>query len=176
MRAMVPSGVPRVFPTRGEDTPFERSLNALYYSAVIYVLALGAMALGLAKHDIIELYRGQRSLGDYLAAAVLLALLLPTVVAEAARRWRHSRGVRPWFLGTLRISPGHTVSSGWNQAFGREGTLMVRNAERRARGRRVLRAGQPRRLLGTHAGSVHRRTLVPSNEAAWHQLSAPPRR
>jgi hypothetical protein len=32
----------RTYAVRGEDTPFKRLLNALYYSALIYAVALGA--------------------------------------------------------------------------------------------------------------------------------------
>ena len=34
----------RMFAVRGEDTPFERLLNALYYSALVYAVALGGQS------------------------------------------------------------------------------------------------------------------------------------
>ncbi len=117
----------RMFAVRGEDTQFERLLNALYYSALIYALALaGGAACGLDKTDIKELYNGQKSLAEDLEAAAIVALALPLAIAFVGLWWRKSRTVRPWMLGLVRISAAHSVDSGWNEAFSREGAPMIR--------------------------------------------------
>jgi hypothetical protein len=117
----------RMFAVRDEVTAFERLLNALYYSAVIYAILLAAGALlGIDKGDVVGLYKGQKSLGEDLLAAAIIALGLPVLIALAGLWWRRSRRVRPWFLAVLGISPSHTVSSGWNEAFGRGKTPMLR--------------------------------------------------
>ncbi len=117
----------RMFAVRGEETPFERLLNALFYSALIYafVLAVGAI-FGLDKSDVVGFYKGQKPFGADLAAAVIIALGLPLVVAFIGLRWRHSVHVRPWVLDGLRISASHSVSSGWNEAFSRGTTPLLR--------------------------------------------------
>jgi hypothetical protein len=117
----------RMFAVRGEDTPFERLLNALYYSALIYAIVLCAgLVFGLSKHDLVQFYHGEKSLDDDLAAAVIIVIALPSILAVMGLRWRKSRKLRPQVLGALAISPSHSVSSGWNEAFSREGTMMVR--------------------------------------------------
>lgn len=117
----------RSYAVRGEDTPFERLLNALYYSALVYGVALvAAWLVGLDKQDVVAFYRGEKSLGEDLAAAGLVAIALPLIISEAGRRWRRSERLRPRVLRALRISEGHSIRSGWNQMFGREGTALVR--------------------------------------------------
>jgi Family of unknown function (DUF6338) len=117
----------RMFAVRDEVTSFERLLNALYYSAVVYAIVLGAGALlGLDKGDVVGLYNGRKSLEEDLLAAALIALALPMSVALAGLWWRASDRIRPWVLALLGISPSHTVSSGWNEAFGRTTTQMLR--------------------------------------------------
>jgi len=117
----------RMFAVRDEVTAFERLLNALYYSAVIYAIVLGTGALlGVDKGDVVGLYHGRKSLGEDLLAAGIIALVLPTLIALAGLWWRGSRTVRPLVLGVFGISPSHSVSSGWNEAFGRTTTPMLR--------------------------------------------------
>lgn len=117
----------RMFAVRGEDTQFERLLNALYYSALIYAIVLAAGALGgLDKADIVWFYRGKKSLAEDFEAAALITLVLPVVIAVVGLRWRSSRKVRPFVLHFIGVSPSHSVSSGWNEAFGREGSPMLR--------------------------------------------------
>lgn len=117
----------RTHTIRGEETPFERLLNALYYSALIYAIAVVVgLAVGLDKSDLVEFCKGEKSLGEDLALAILIALVLPAAISELGLLWRKSRRLRPWTLGRLKISPAHSVSSAWNEAFGRDGTPMVR--------------------------------------------------
>jgi hypothetical protein len=116
----------RTHTIRGQETPFERLLNALYYSALIYAITVGiGLAFGLGKADVVEFYRGEKSPGEDLALAVVIALLLPAMLSELGLLWGKAR-VRPWVLRRLGISPAHSVSSAWNEAFKKEGTPMIR--------------------------------------------------
>jgi hypothetical protein len=117
----------RMFAVRGEDTQFERLLNALYYSALIYAIVFAACAVaGVDKADVVGFYRGEKSLAEDLAAGATVALVLPVVVATIGLRWRSSRQVRSGVLRFVGVSPSHGVISAWNEAFGREGFPMLR--------------------------------------------------
>lgn len=114
----------RMFAVRGEDTPFERLLNALYYSALVYAVALGGgLILGLTTQELVKLYHGEMSLKADLAAAATVVIALPTTLAALGLRWRKSRQLRPLVLRVIGISPSHSVASGWNEAFSREGQM-----------------------------------------------------
>jgi hypothetical protein len=117
----------RMFAVRGEDTQFERLLNALYYSALIYAIVFAAGALaGANKTDVVEFYHGEKSLAEDMVASGIIALALPAAIATIGLRWRGSRKVRPGLLKFIGVSPSHSVSSGWNEAFSRKGTPMLR--------------------------------------------------
>jgi hypothetical protein len=108
----------RTFTVPGQQSPFERLLNALYFSALVFCIVLGlGLLAGLNKADVVEIYQGRKPLGQTIGAAAALVLLVPVLVADASRRWRGSKRLRPWTLDRLGISRGHSVSSGWNQAF-----------------------------------------------------------
>jgi hypothetical protein len=108
----------RTYWVRGEDSPFERLLNALYYSALIYlVVAVAAVVRGTSNHEISELYHGGSPLWVYLVLGVIGFLALPLMIAEFGRRWQLSRRLRPWVLRLSRIDPGHSVPAGWEQLF-----------------------------------------------------------
>lgn len=52
----------RTYVTKPDDTPFERLLNALYFSFLTYLILFGiALLLGAAKDDIAEFYSGEKS-------------------------------------------------------------------------------------------------------------------
>jgi len=114
----------RMFAVRGEDTPFERLLNALYYSALVYAIALGVgLTLGLTTKELVDFYHGRMSLWEDLIAAALITVALPVILATLGLRWRKSRRLRPLALRVIGISPSHSVASGWNEAFSREGWM-----------------------------------------------------
>jgi Family of unknown function (DUF6338) len=117
----------RMFAVRDEDTQFERLLNALYYSALIYaiVFAVGAL-IGLDKRDVVGFYRGEKSLAEDLEGAVAITLVIPAAIAVVGLRWRGSNKMRPFVLNFVGVSPSHGVSSAWNEAFSREGSPMLR--------------------------------------------------
>lgn len=107
----------RTYTIPSEQKPFERLLLALYYAALVYAIAIGIGALlGLDKSDIEDLYAGRKPLDDLIAAAVVVILVIPVIIAEAGRHWRLSRR-REQVYGRLRISVAHDVDSGWNKAF-----------------------------------------------------------
>ncbi len=114
----------RMFAVRGEDTPFERLLNALYYSALVYAVALGGgLVCGLTTRELVKLYHGEMSLKADLGAAAAVVIALPTILAAVGLRWRKSRRLRPLVLRVIGISPSHSVASGRNEAFSREGQM-----------------------------------------------------
>ena len=108
----------RTYRVKGQDSPFERLLNALYFSSIIYVvLGLAWVVGGLGRDDISRLYAGHDSVGVYLLLAVVGLFILPAVIAELGRRWQKSRELRPWFLKRAGIDRGHAVPAGWEQLF-----------------------------------------------------------
>lgn len=122
----------RTYWVRGDDTPFERLLNALYYSALVYLtLALVALVFGQGTEDVSALYRGEHSFGVYIGLAAVGFLLLPLAIAELSRTWQRSKRLRPWILRKAGIDRGHSVPAGWEQMFlhspgAREGHLLLR--------------------------------------------------
>jgi hypothetical protein len=117
----------RLYVVRGEETPFERLLSALLYSAVIYgTLLLAAHRLGLQKSDLVEFHNGAKPLGDDLLAASAILLLLPGLIAVIGSRWTASETLRPRVLRLLGSSETHNADSAWNQMFSKQGTCLVR--------------------------------------------------
>lgn len=108
----------RTYRVKGQDSPFERLLNALYFSSIIYVvLGMAWVVGGLGRDDISRLYAGHDSVGVYLLLAVVGLFVLPAAIAEFGRRWQKSRELRPWFLKRAGIDRGHAVPAGWEQLF-----------------------------------------------------------
>ena len=117
----------RTHTIKGEDSAFERLLGALYYSALIYAIAVGgASLLGLSRDDISEFADGHWTLGEYLGAGVVVVLALPLAIAELGLLWRRSAGLRPWVLDKVRVSPSHSTPSGWDHFFGQNEPALVR--------------------------------------------------
>lgn len=117
----------RTHTVKGEDTPFERLLGALYYSALIYALVLtGGWLLGLRREDVADFTDGKWTLGQYLGVGVAGALALPLAISYMGLQWRRSSVVRPRVLKWLRISPAHSTPSGWDHFFGLNSPALVR--------------------------------------------------
>lgn len=117
----------RLYVVRGEDAPFERLLSALLYSAIIYgVLMVAAHGLGLQKSDLVEFQTGKKSLGDDLAAAAAILLLLPGLIAVSGSRWMTSRRLRPMALRLAGGPRSHGTTSAWNQLFSERDPCLVR--------------------------------------------------
>jgi Family of unknown function (DUF6338) len=103
---------------RGEDTAFERLLNALYYSSLIYAAAaVAGYFAGIDTHDVSRLYHGKAQFGSYVALAFAGLFVLPMLLAELGRRWQKSRRLRGSVLRKAKIDPGHSVPAGWEQLF-----------------------------------------------------------
>jgi uncharacterized protein DUF6338 len=108
----------RIYWIKGQDTPFERLLNALYYSSIVYiVLGLGVVIGGGDKGDVTQAYAGEASIAVYLLVAFAGLFALPWAIAELGRRWQGSEVLRPRVLRTFGIDPGHSVTAGWEQLF-----------------------------------------------------------
>lgn len=108
----------RTYMIKGQDTQFERLLNALYYSSIIYaVLGLGIAAWGFRDDNVSSLYAGHYALGVYLLLGFLALFILPFSIAECGRRWQRSEKWRPALLSWAGIDPGHGVPAGWEQLF-----------------------------------------------------------
>jgi hypothetical protein len=108
----------RTYTVKGQETPFERLLSALYYSAIIFsLLGAGAVLVGIDRDQISDLYGGRYSLSTYLLLALVGLFLLPLAIAECGRRWQRSLKLRPWVLGRAKVDPGHGVPAAWEQLF-----------------------------------------------------------
>jgi Family of unknown function (DUF6338) len=106
----------RTYVTQAEDTPFERLLNALYFSFLTYVAIVAAvLVLGLDGEDIGDFYSGDRGLESY-AALAAAGLVVPLLIAEIARRWDGS-SARRWVLSKAGVSAVHSTPSGWEHFF-----------------------------------------------------------
>ncbi len=117
----------RLYVVKGEDTPFERLLQALFNSAIIYGVVIGVGAVfGLDKADLAEFYKGEKSLGADLLAAAVVFLILPFALAIIGSLWAASKKLRPKFLRLVGSSEAHNVLSGWNELFSQQGEAMVR--------------------------------------------------
>ncbi len=117
----------RFYVVRGQDTPFERLLQALFYSAIVYgvILAVG-LYFGLDKSDVVDYHHGKKSLFDDFLAGVLIFLVLPLLLAVLGSRWNASKTVRPKLLRLIGSSEAHNVHSGWNELFSKQGGAMIR--------------------------------------------------
>lgn len=108
----------RTYRVRDQDSPFERLLNALYFSSIVYgVIGLGWAVAGLDSADLSHLYSGERGVRAYLLLGLLGLFILPIAVAELGRRWQKSRKLRPRLLSHLGIDISHGVAAGWEQLF-----------------------------------------------------------
>lgn len=108
----------RTYRVKDQDSPFERLLNALYFSSIVYMaLALGWVADGLGQEAISRLAAGEGPAWIYLLLAVIGLFVLPISIAEIGRHWQRSRKLRPRFLRCIGVHPGHGVAAGWEQLF-----------------------------------------------------------
>ncbi len=119
----------RLYVVRGEETPFERLLSALLYSAIVYgAMLVTAHRLGLQKSDLVEFQDGEKSLGDDLLAAGAVLVMLPGLIAVWGSRWMSSRRIRPQVLQLVGSSEAHGAASAWNQLFSKQRSCLVRVA------------------------------------------------
>jgi hypothetical protein len=107
-------------------SPFELLLIATYYSVICWaIIALASWPFGLTRSDVIDSWR-KDSLGRLAGLGLLAILVVPAVVATAARFWQRSKKWRPRVLKTLRIHEGHTIPTAWDELFRRRQPALVR--------------------------------------------------
>lgn len=107
----------RIYEVPSEQQAFERLLQTLYYSLLVYAVPVAlALLLGLDQAEFEQFARGDSDLRLTAAAAVGILLVLPLGIAYAGRRWLISKS-RPWVLERLRISTTHRTASSWDFAF-----------------------------------------------------------
>ncbi len=117
----------RLYVVKGQDTPFERLLQALFNSAIVFALVVGVgLVLGFDKADLSEFYRGEKTLAEDLTAGVVIFLVLPIALAVVGSLWMSSRRLRPWLLELVGSSEAHNMLSGWNELFGKQDPAMIR--------------------------------------------------
>jgi Family of unknown function (DUF6338) len=117
----------RLYVVRGQETPFERLLAALFYSALIYgSLLVVAHRFGLQKDDLVEFHNGEKSLGKDLLVALGVFLLLPGAIAIIGSLWTSSHWLRPRLLKLIGSSEAHSITSGWNELFSKQGASLIR--------------------------------------------------
>jgi Family of unknown function (DUF6338) len=117
----------RLYVVRGQETPFERLLSALFYSALIYGVLLGIGSLcSLDKSDLVQFHNGEKSLREDLLVAFVIFLFLPALIALLGSLWMSSRRVRPWLLKRAGSSEAHSITSGWNELFSKQGASLIR--------------------------------------------------
>jgi hypothetical protein len=107
-------------------SPFELLLIATYYSVVCWgIMALASWPFHLTRDDLREMYR-EDDLGKLAGLSLLAVLVVPALVATAARLWARSEKVRPAILKALRIHTGHRVPTAWDEMWGRRKPALVR--------------------------------------------------
>lgn len=112
---------------RDTETPFDRLMLALFYSALIYALVfVVAVVLGADREDIVDTYRGRGHLWVLIGIGAAVSLLLPLAIALLGTRWRRSKKLRRGVLKWIGVSDAHSIRSGWNAMFAQPGTVMVR--------------------------------------------------
>jgi Family of unknown function (DUF6338) len=116
----------RTYVVKGDDTPFERLLSALYYSFLSYlVLGIGAVVFfDVSTEDMRRLWHGESTAGAYVALAAT-GVLIPTVLAELARWWSGSR-LRARVHLVAGLNAVHTTPSGWERYFLQDRTCFAR--------------------------------------------------
>jgi hypothetical protein len=117
----------RLYVVKGDDSPFERLLQALYNSALVYGIAIGGgLLFGLRKQNLVDLHKGTASLRDDFLVAIGLFLPLPLLLAVLGSMWNSSKRLRPALLGLVGSSDAHSVLSGWNELFTKQGGALLR--------------------------------------------------
>jgi hypothetical protein len=107
----------RIYEVPAEQKPFERLLQTLYYSLLVYSVPVAiAVCGGADREDFEELFVGDANPRVTAAIAIAILLLLPLVVAYAGRRWMIS-ALRPRVLEALKINTSHRTPSSWDYAW-----------------------------------------------------------
>ncbi|HTE60130.1 MAG TPA: DUF6338 family protein [Solirubrobacteraceae bacterium] len=97
----------RIYELPAEQQAFERLLQTLYYSLLIYAVPISvAVIVGADRSDFEQFARGESSPRLTVALAITVLLILPLAIAYGGRRWLISSTRLRW-LERLRISTSH---------------------------------------------------------------------
>lgn len=117
----------RTHTVRGQDTAFERLLQALYYSALTYAVVIGAAAIwGCKRSDVESLVRTETSLRRLGVLGFLIVFVIPVGISQMGRLWRKSQRARPIFLNLVGVDVAHTTPAGWDHFFQGGAVALVR--------------------------------------------------
>jgi hypothetical protein len=107
----------RIYEVPAEQQAFERLLQTLYYSLLVYALpAVVAVSAGADGHAFARLFRGEVDLRITCAIAMVILIVLPLLIAYGGRRWMVS-ALRPRALERLHVSTTHRTPSSWDYAW-----------------------------------------------------------
>ena len=107
----------RIYEVPAEQQAFERLLQTLYYSLLVYALpVVVAVVVGADRAWFDRLFHGQVDMRTTALIAFGVALVLPAAIAYAGRRWMISAR-RPQVLRWLKVSITHRTPSSWDYAW-----------------------------------------------------------
>lgn len=107
----------RLYELPEERQAFERLLQTLYYSLLVYAVPVVlAVVLGADRMDFERFLHGESALGGTVGIGLVVLLALPLAIAYCGRRWLISAR-RLVLLDGLRISSTHRTASSWDFAF-----------------------------------------------------------
>lgn len=107
----------RIYEVPDEQQSFDRVLQTLYYSLLVYsVPVVVAVLAGVDRSDFESLFRGQADLRITAGLAIGITLILPMAIAYAGRRWMISEA-RQTVLDALKVSITHRTPSSWDYAW-----------------------------------------------------------
>lgn len=107
----------RIYEVPDEQQPFDRVLQTLYYSLLVYAIPVViAVVAGADRADFERLFQGEVDLRFTACLAIGVTLVLPMVIAYTGRRWMIS-DARQTVLGALKVSITHRTPSSWDYAW-----------------------------------------------------------
>lgn len=107
----------RIYEVPAEQKPFDRLLQTLYYSLLVYAVPVAlAVLFGAERADFETLFNGRAEPRVTAVIAIAVLLLLPLLIAYLGRRWMIS-ALRPKTLEALKISTSHRTPSSWDYAW-----------------------------------------------------------
>jgi hypothetical protein len=107
----------RLYEVPAEKQAFDRLLQTLYYSLLVYAVPVViAVVAGARTRDFEKLLRGKVDPRLTAVTGVSVLILLPLLTAYGGRRWMVST-LRPIVLERLHVSAGHRTPSSWDYAW-----------------------------------------------------------
>jgi hypothetical protein len=116
----------RMYEARAPAPTFERLLETLYYSLLVYLpLAVAAAFLGWDKDKIEGIYEIDEGLWPLLGVSALSGLGLPALIAYVGARWDDA-DLRFSLIKRFGLRPTHRTPTAWDHFFGIEEQAFVR--------------------------------------------------